>query len=81
MVATLTVHIPRLNWLGIRERVHDQRKQCPKEEYNVCEKTDWTEPEGAVRYIVATADKKAQNRDGVAEIQKDDTCRYHPGFC
>lgn len=50
------------------ERVHDQGKQCPHEQNNVCEEPDGTEPERPVTDVVPAADEEADDRNGVRDV-------------
>jgi hypothetical protein len=67
--AALTVHITCRDWIGVRERVHDERKQRPNKKDDVCKEADRTEPEGPVCNIVATANQEADHGNGVAKIE------------
>jgi hypothetical protein len=71
--AAFTVHIACRNWLGVRDRVHDERKQRPDKENYICDEADRTEPEGAMGDVVAAADQKADYWNRVAKIEHDDT--------
>jgi hypothetical protein len=77
----LTVHITSCNGFRIWERVHNKRKQGPYEEDYVCEETYGAEPEGAMGDVVTAADKQADDGDGVAEIEQNDTGCNHAAFC
>jgi hypothetical protein len=77
----LTIHVASLHWLSVRKGVHDQSEQCPHEKHNVREEADGSQPKWTMFDVRATTDKKTDDRNRVAEIQKDDTCRDHAIQC
>lgn len=73
----LTVHVARSDRLRVREGVHHQCEQCPHEKYNVCEVTDGPQPERSGLDVGSASDEEADDGDGVAEIQEDNTSSDH----
>jgi hypothetical protein len=80
-VDELTVHVACLDWFGVWERIHDQREERPHEQHNVGEEADRTEPKGTRLDVRATSEEKTSYRDGVAQIQEDDTGGDHATQC
>lgn len=72
-----TIHIPCSHRFRIRERVHDQREQCPCEQDVIRHETERTHPEGPRYNILASTNEQTDYRNGVAEVEQDDTCCYH----
>jgi hypothetical protein len=62
----LTVHVACGYWFGIRERIHDQSKQCPQQQHNVGEEANASEPERTWLDVGTTSYEEAHYRDGIA---------------
>jgi ElaB/YqjD/DUF883 family membrane-anchored ribosome-binding protein len=62
----LTVHVACGYWFSIRERIHDQSKQCPQQQHNVGEEANASEPERPWLDVGTTSDEEANDRDGIA---------------
>ena len=76
------IHVARGNRAGIREAVHDESEEGPGKEDNVADQAEWAEPEWTVTDIIAASDEKADNGDGIWDVQQDDACRDHAvGLC
>jgi hypothetical protein len=59
------------------KRVHDNRKGCPEQENPVGKMSKRSHPERPMRDVVAAFDQKTGYRDGIRNVKKDDTSRYH----
>lgn len=60
-----------------RKGIRGGREERPAEENTVGKETERAEPEGTMSDIVATADEKARNWNGIGYIEEDDAgCRH-----
>jgi hypothetical protein len=65
-----------------RKAIRCGREERPAEENTVGKETERAEPEGTMSDIVAAADEKARNWNGIGYIEEDDAgCRHAVECC